>query len=74
MAALKKKLEVAEQKAKDTASDLQVVIEGKFPRSPQVDSVHLVSSFYRVFDLEWMQAAGRPRTLSRRSWPRSRTR
>jgi hypothetical protein len=32
-AALKKKLEVAEQKAKDAAADLQAVIEGKFPRS-----------------------------------------
>jgi hypothetical protein len=44
VAALKKKLEVAEQKAKDAASDLQVVIEGEFPTSPQVDSMHLLSS------------------------------
>jgi DNA-binding protein YbaB len=42
MANLKKKLEAAERKAKDAASDIQVVIDGKFPRSPQVNSVHLV--------------------------------
>jgi hypothetical protein len=41
--ALKKKLEVAKQKAKDAASDLQVMIEGMFPRSAQVNSVHFVS-------------------------------
>jgi hypothetical protein len=34
VATLKKKLEVAEQKAKDATSDLQDVVEGKFPRSP----------------------------------------
>jgi hypothetical protein len=39
-----KKLEVAEQKAKDAASNLEVVIEGEFPKSPQVDSMHLLSS------------------------------
>jgi hypothetical protein len=44
VAALKKKLEVVEQKAKDTASNLEVVIEGEFPKSPQVDSMHLLSS------------------------------
>jgi hypothetical protein len=31
---LKKNLEEAERKAKDVATDLQVVIEGKFPTSP----------------------------------------
>jgi hypothetical protein len=44
VAAPKKKLEVVEQKAKDAASDLQAVVEGKFPRLPQVDSTYLVSS------------------------------
>jgi hypothetical protein len=38
--ALKKKLEVAEQKAKDAAADLQAVVEGKLLRSPRVDSAH----------------------------------
>jgi hypothetical protein len=33
VASLKKKLEVAEQKAKDAADDLQAVVEGKFSRS-----------------------------------------
>jgi hypothetical protein len=37
VASLKKKLEVAEQKAKDAAGDLQVVVEGKLSRSPKVD-------------------------------------
>jgi hypothetical protein len=44
--ALKKKLEVAEQKAKDVAADLQAVIEGKLPRLHQVDFVYFVSSCY----------------------------
>jgi hypothetical protein len=43
-ASLKRELEVAEQKAKDAAADLQVVIEGKFSRSPQVNSVCFLSS------------------------------
>jgi hypothetical protein len=43
-AALKKKLEVAEQKAKDATADLQAVIEGKLPRSHQVNSMHLRNS------------------------------
>jgi hypothetical protein len=43
-AALKKKLEVTEQKANDLAADLRAVIEGKFPRSPQVDSAYFTSS------------------------------
>jgi hypothetical protein len=41
---LKKKLEVAKQKVKDAATDLQAVIEGKLTRSPQVDSVYFASS------------------------------
>jgi uncharacterized protein YPO0396 len=39
-AALKKKLEVAEQKANDAGADHQAVIEGKLPGSHQVDSVY----------------------------------
>jgi hypothetical protein len=42
---LKKKLEVAEQKAKDVTADLQAVIEGKLSRSPQTDSAYFVSSY-----------------------------
>jgi hypothetical protein len=42
-AVLKKKLEAVEQKAKDAAANLQDVIEGKLPRSPQVDSAHYAS-------------------------------
>jgi hypothetical protein len=45
-AALKKKLEVAQQKAKDAAADLQAVIEGKLPRSLQVDSARFVSACF----------------------------
>jgi hypothetical protein len=37
--ALKKKLEVTEQKAKDAADDLQAVVEGKLPRSPKDEPV-----------------------------------
>jgi hypothetical protein len=39
VADLKKKLEDAKRKAKDTAADLQAVIEVKFPTLPRVDSV-----------------------------------
>jgi 23S rRNA maturation-related 3'-5' exoribonuclease YhaM len=42
---LKKKLYEAERKAKDVAADLQVVIEGKFPRSPRAGSVCFTSSW-----------------------------
>jgi hypothetical protein len=35
---LKKNLEDAEQKAKDATTDLQSVIEGKFPTLPRADS------------------------------------
>jgi multidrug resistance efflux pump len=38
VASVENKLEVAERKAKDTASDLQAVVEGKFFRSPKIDS------------------------------------
>jgi hypothetical protein len=44
-AAMKKELEVAERKVKDAAADLQVVIEGKFSRSPQVNFMCFLSSF-----------------------------
>jgi hypothetical protein len=37
VAALKKKLEDAKQKAKDAAVDLQAVLEGKFPTLPRAD-------------------------------------
>jgi hypothetical protein len=36
---LKKKLEDAKQKAKDAATELQAVIEGKFRTLPRADSV-----------------------------------
>jgi hypothetical protein len=48
-AALRKKLEVVKQKAKDATADLQAVMEGKLPRSHQVDSVYFVSSCCSVF-------------------------
>jgi hypothetical protein len=44
-AALKKKVEVPEQKAKGAATDLQAVVEGKLLRSPRVDSAQSVSIF-----------------------------
>jgi hypothetical protein len=43
---LKKKLEDAEQKAKDAAADLQALIEGKLPTLPCVDSVYFARSRY----------------------------
>jgi hypothetical protein len=46
VAALKKKLEVAEQKLKNTAAGLQALIEGKLPRSPQVDSAYFTSACF----------------------------
>jgi hypothetical protein len=42
---LKKKLEDAEQKAKDAAANLQAVIEGKFPTLPCVDSACFARSW-----------------------------
>jgi acetyl-CoA carboxylase alpha subunit len=39
VASLKKKLEIAERKAYDAADDLQAVAEGKFSRSPKIDSM-----------------------------------
>jgi hypothetical protein len=39
VAALKKKLEVAERKAKDAADNLPAVVESKFFRSPKIDSM-----------------------------------
>jgi nucleoid DNA-binding protein len=44
-AALKKKLEVTKQKVKDAVAYLHAVIEGKLPRSHQVDFVYFVSSY-----------------------------
>jgi hypothetical protein len=49
VAALRKKLEVVKQKAKDATADLQAMMEGKLPRSHQVDSVYFVSSCCSVF-------------------------
>jgi hypothetical protein len=43
---LKKKLEDAERKAKDAATDLQVMIDGKFPTLPQASSVGCTRSYY----------------------------
>jgi hypothetical protein len=43
---LKKKLEDAEQKAKDAAADLQAVIEGKSSMLPHADSVCFAGSRY----------------------------
>jgi hypothetical protein len=42
---LNKKLEDAERKAKDAVADLQVMMEGKFPRSPRAGSVCFTSSW-----------------------------
>jgi hypothetical protein len=42
---LKRKLEDTEWKAKDAAADLQVLIEGNFPRSPRAGSVRFASSW-----------------------------
>jgi hypothetical protein len=44
--ALKKKLEAAEQTAKDTAVDLQAVIEGQLPRSLRVDYAYFASACF----------------------------
>jgi hypothetical protein len=41
---LKKKLEDVERKAKDAATDLQVVIDGKFPTLPRAGSVGFTRS------------------------------
>jgi prophage DNA circulation protein len=41
---LKKKPEDAERKAKDAATDLQVVIDGKFPTLPRAGSVGFTRS------------------------------
>jgi hypothetical protein len=43
---LKKKLEDAERKAKDAASDLQAVVEGKSSSLPWADSVCFVRSWF----------------------------
>jgi hypothetical protein len=47
-AALKKKLEVTERKAKDAANDLQAMVEAKFARLPKVDPMHPLGLFANV--------------------------
>jgi hypothetical protein len=69
---LKKKLEDAEQKAKDATADLQAVTESS--TLPWADSAHMARSWSLVFNLESLQALERLRRPSRRSWPRSRAR
>jgi hypothetical protein len=71
---LKKKLEDAERKAKDVATNLQVVIEGKFSTLPRAGSIGFERSHCGVYNLELLQVLARPRRPKRRSWPRSRTR
>jgi hypothetical protein len=41
-----KKLEDAERKAKEAATDLQVVIDGKFPTLPRAGSIGFTRSQY----------------------------
>jgi hypothetical protein len=41
---LKKKLEDDERKAKGAATNLQVMIEGKFPMSPRARSIYFTRS------------------------------
>jgi hypothetical protein len=41
---LKNQLEDAERKAKDAATDLQVVVDGKFPTLPRAGSVGFTRS------------------------------
>jgi hypothetical protein len=43
---LKKKLEDAEQKAKDAAADLQAVVEGEPPTLPYANSICFVRSWF----------------------------
>jgi hypothetical protein len=64
VADLKKKLEDAEQKAKDAAADLQAVIEGKSRTLPHADSVCFAWLQYLVFNLEYLQALEGPRRPS----------
>jgi hypothetical protein len=55
---LKKKLEIAEQKAKDAADDLQVVVEGMFSRSPKTDSMCPLGLFPDVLTLNGFRHQG----------------
>jgi hypothetical protein len=49
---LKKKLEDIERKAKDTASNIQAVVEGTFSSLPWIGSIcFFVRSWSRLFDL-----------------------
>jgi hypothetical protein len=69
---LKKKLENAEQKAKDATANLRAMTEGKPSTLPWTDSAYLARSWCLVFDLESLQALEGPSRPSRRSWSRSR--
>jgi hypothetical protein len=55
---LKKKLEVAEQKAKDAAGDLQVVVEGRLSRSPKVDPMCSLGLFPNISTLNLFMRQG----------------
>jgi hypothetical protein len=57
LASLKKKLEVAEQKAKDAADDFLAVVEGKFAKSLSVDSMCLLGLFL-IFQ-PWMSSGAK---------------
>jgi hypothetical protein len=69
---LKQKLEDAERKAKDAASDLLAVVEGTLSSLLWADSVVFVSSLSQLFDLEPLQGLARPRRPSGKSWRHSR--
>jgi hypothetical protein len=66
---LKNKLEDAEQKAKDAASDLQAVVEGKsLIIAQELTPCACVWSSSLFSNLESLQALESPRRPSRRSW------
>jgi hypothetical protein len=56
--ALKKKLEVAEWKAKDAADDVQAVVKGKVSRSPKTDSMCPLGPFADVSTLNGFKHQG----------------
>jgi hypothetical protein len=58
VASLKEKLEVVEQKPKDAADDLQVVVECKFVRSPKIDSMFLLGLFAYISTLNGFRHQG----------------
>jgi hypothetical protein len=72
VASLKKKLEAAEEKAKDTADYIQAVVEGKFAWLLGVIFVPLLG-LLPDFNLQCVQVPGRRRLPSRKSWRRPRT-